>query len=366
MGGNNKFLKSLSGQILFILAILVFLGLLNLYSATHQLGTKAILFKKQLFWAGLGFTLLSCMNFIDYRKFYLYAYHIYIVTILFLLIVLLFAPRLMGAKRWLILGPITIQPSELTKLVTIIILARYFSDTENPSQHLNSFLKAFILTLIPAFLIALEPDLGTALILIILFGSICVITRVNNKILIGTILIGLFLSPFMWRFVLKDYQRARILGFLFPQKDPFGIGYHVLQSKITVGSGQLFGKGFLKGTQTQLRFLPEHYTDFIFSVFAEEWGFIGCLILLGCYFLLILTGLKVCKKATDSFSFLLASGITAMLFWQTVINIAMALGLLPVVGVPLPFMSYGGSAILVNFIALGILMKIGRKKLIGG
>ncbi|MDL1969596.1 MAG: rod shape-determining protein RodA [Candidatus Desulfofervidaceae bacterium] len=366
MGRNSSFLKSLSGQILLILTILVSLGLLNLYSATHQLGVKAILFKKQLLWAGMGFIFLFIINFIDYRKFYFYAYHIYIATILLLVIALFFAPRLMGARRWLPLGPVTIQPSELAKLVIVVILARYFSDSETPSQDLNSFLKALSLTIGPVFLIALEPDLGTALIITILFGSLCVISRVNNKVIIGTVLISCFLSPLMWQFVLKDYQKARILGFLFPQKDPFGIGYHILQSKITVGSGQLFGKGFLKGTQTQLRFLPEHYTDFIFSVFAEEWGFIGCITLLTCYFLLFLTGLRVCKKTTDTFGFLLASGITAMLFWQTVINIAMALGLLPVVGVPLPFMSYGGSAILTNFIAVGILMKIGRRKLIGG
>jgi rod shape determining protein RodA len=357
----NRFFTKISGQILLTVIALISIGLLNLYSVTCPFGVKVILFKKQLFWVGLGFLTLLAVNLIGHRKFYIYAYHLYAITIFLLFALLFFAPALLGTRRWFALGPISFQPSEITKLVLIIILARYISETKLVSQNLNTFLKAFLLTAIPIALITLEPDLGTALLLLIFFGTILVLSKVNNKIIFATILIGLFLLPFIWQFGLKDYQRARISGFLFPQKDCLGIGYHILQAKIAIGSGGLLGKGFLKGTQTKLRFLPEHYTDFIFSGFAEQWGFIGCSVLLMLYLFLILGGIKIVQHANHPFSFLLASGIIAMFFWQILINIAMNLGLLPVVGVPLPFMSYGGSAMLTNFMAIGLLINVGIK-----
>ncbi len=358
--------KDLSWWIFVLLIGIVVLGLLNLYSATCQLGTKAILFKKQVCWVGIGFIALVIFNFMDYRKLYLYAYPIYVVTLCLLGMVLFLSPKIMGAKRWLTLGVCTFQPSELAKLVLIVILSYHFSRTETGEQNLKSFITGALLTLMPVFLIILEPDLGTALILLILFVSLCIFAHVNPKYLLVCVLICLIFSPFVWEYGLKTYQKARIIAFLYPQEDLYGVGYHITQSKIAVGSGRLWGKGFLKGTQTQLRFLPEHYTDFIFSVFAEEWGFIGCIGLLGLYLSIILMGLKICQKTTEPFSYLLATGIVIMFFGQTVINIGMALGLLPVVGVPLPFMSYGGSAILTNFIAFGILMKIGRRRLMTG
>jgi rod shape determining protein RodA len=356
--------RDLSWWMFVFLIGIVILGLLNLYSATCQLGAKAVLFKKQICWVGMGFIALLIFSLIDYRKLHLYAYHIYIVTLCLLGMVLLFSPKIMGAKRWLTLGMFTLQPAELAKLVLIIILSYHFSKTETGEQNLKSFMTGAVLTLIPVFLIILEPDLGTALILLILFVSLCIFAHVKPKCLLVCVLIALIISPFVWQYGLKAYQKARIIAFLSPQKDPYGIGYHITQSKIAVGSGRLWGKGLLKGTQTQLRFLPEHYTDFIFSVFAEEWGFVGCMVLLGLYLGIILMGLNICQKTTEPFSYLLATGIVTMFFWQIVINIGMALGLLPVVGVPLPFMSYGGSAILTNFIAFGILMKIGRRRLI--
>ncbi len=352
-------------KVTILLIGIVVIGLLNLYSATHQLGTKSILFKKQICWTFIGFIGFFLFYFIlDYRKIHLYAYHIYFSIISLLAAVLVISPKIMGAKRWLSVGMITLQPSELAKLTIVIIIARFFSLSETKQQGVKSFLMAGLLTLIPFIFIVLEPDLGTAFLLLILFASLCYFSKVQSKILIGCILIALILSPFVWHYGLRSYQKARIIAFVSPQKDPYGMGYHVTQSAIAIGSGKLWGKGFLKGTQTQLRFLPEHYTDFIFSVFAEEWGFIGCTGLIILYLGIIFSGLKICQKTTDRFGYLLAAGITSMLFWQTVINIAMALGLLPVVGVPLPFMSYGGSAVLTNFIALGILTNIGDKKLI--
>ena len=356
-----RFFLTLSGQLWFIVFILSIIGLFNLYSATSYLEPKATLFIKQIIWVCLGFFILWLITKIDCRRLYIYAYPIYIFNLFLLLLVLIIASPLMGAKRWLGFGPISFQPSELAKLTLIIVLARYLAETDIEIQNLKVFLKMLILTLLPAFLIILEPDLGTALFLLIIFGTMCFLSKVNHKIIIGAIIVSFALLPVFWQFGLKDYQKARILGFLSPQKDPLGIGYHIKQTKIAIGSGQFWGKGFLKGTQNKLRFLPEHYTDFIFSVFAEEWGFIGCMFLLVFYLLLILTGIKIAENACHPFTFLLAAGIISMFFWEIVINIFMALGLLPVVGIPLPFMSYGGSSTLINFIGVGILINIDRR-----
>ncbi|HDD35213.1 MAG TPA: rod shape-determining protein RodA [Candidatus Desulfofervidus auxilii] len=357
-----RFFLTLSGQLWFILFALLAIGLLNLYSATVYLGPKSYLFVKQLIWSFLGLGALWFMIRLSYHQIYHYAYWLYFLNILLLLLVLIFFPPLMGAKRWITFGSVSFQPSELAKLSLVIILARYFADLNKEIQDIKAFLKALVLTLIPVLLIALEPDLGTAIFLLIIFGNMCFFSKVHHKILIAVCVIGFTLMPFFWHYGLKDYQKARIEGFIFPKKDPLGIGYHVRQTKIAVGSGQLWGKGFMNGTQNKLRFLPEHCTDFIFSVFAEEWGFIGCFLLLCFYALFFFTGMKIAERTHHPFTFLLTSGIIAIFFWETIINIFMALGLIPVVGIPLPFMSYGGSSMFVNLLAVGIIMNIDRRE----
>jgi len=350
--------------IITVTLLIAIIGLLSIYSASYRL-ERATLFYKQVCWVILGIVSMTIAMFINYYQLRFYIYHFYVVILILLCSVLIFGHPIMGAKRWLFLGPFAVQPSEFTKLIVILVLAKYFGETEMLIHDLKSFLKALALVAIPAVLIVFEPDLSTAIILLILFGTAISVVHVKPKVLWGFACFGLSLFPFIWAFVLKDYQKGRLIGFLFPSHDPFGVGYHGLQSKIAIGSGFIFGKGFLKGTQTQLHFLPEACTDFIFSVFAEEWGLVGCLILLGLYLYLFMAGLNISKKAKTPFELMLALNITSMFFWQTAINIAMALGLLPVMGVPLPFMSYGGSASLVNFISLGLLINIERRSYLG-
>ncbi len=352
--------KSNWGLITVALSIVI-IGLLTLYSANHHLDTEVILFYKQICWVILGIMFMIIAILINYYRLKFYIPYLYVLILILLGSVLIFGHSVMGSKRWLSLGLFAIQPSEFTKPIIILVLAKYFSEAETIIHELKSFLKVVALVFLPAILIILEPHLGTALILFMLFSTMVFVVPVRPKILWGSACLGIFLSPLIWFFVLKGYQKKRIISFLVPSHDPLGAGYHILQSKIAVGSGWIFGKGFLKGTQTQLHFLPERCTDFIFSVFAEEWGLLGCLVLLGLYFYLITMGLDIAKKAKTPFGTMLALGLTAMFFWQTVINIAMALGLLPIVGVPLPFMSYGGSTSLVNFISLGLLINVGRR-----
>lgn len=353
--------KSNWGLITVALSIAI-IGLLTIYSANHGLGSKTILFYKQICWVILGVIFMGIAISINYYRLNFYISYLYVLILILLGSVLIFGHPIMGSKRWLSLGLFSIQPSEFSKLIIVLVLAKYFSETKTMVHGLKSFLKALAIIFLPAILIILEPDLSTALILFVLFGTMVFVVPVRPKILWGSASLGIFLSPLVWFFVLKGYQKKRIISFLFPGHDPLGAGYHILQSKIAIGSGWIFGKGFLEGTQTQLHFLPECCTDFIFSVFAEEWGLLGCLILLGLYLYLITMGLNITKGAKTPFGAMLALGLTAMLFWQTVINIAMALGILPIVGVPLPFMSYGGSTTLVNFISLGLLVNIGGRR----
>jgi len=215
----------------------------------------------------------------------------------------------------------------------------------------------------PFLLILKQPDLGTALMLIVIFVSIIAFMGVNRKSLIFVVVSGLILAPGGW-FLLKDYQRERLITFLNPERDPLGSGYHIIQSKIAIGSGEIFGKGFLSGSQTQLKFLPEQQTDFVFSVFAEEWGFIGSMFLIAVFMVIILWGLKIALQAKDSLGTIIAFGVTAFISWEVFINIGMVLGILPVVGIPLPFFSYGGSAMLTLMAAVGLLMNVSARRFI--
>jgi rod shape determining protein RodA len=215
---------------------------------------------------------------------------------------------------------------------------------------------------VPALLIMKQPDLGTAVMIILVAASIMLFVGVRLSTMVaivGAIIPLLFLG---WQFGLREYQKNRVLNFLNPERDPLGSGYHLIQSKIAVGSGGVIGKGYMQGTQTQLRFLPEQHTDFAFSVFAEEWGFMGCLVLLLLYMFLIMWGLQIANRCNDRFGSMLAVGVTAMLFWHVVINVGMVIGLFPVVGVPLPFFSYGGTSMVTSMMGIGILLNIHMRR----
>ena len=287
---------------------------------------------------------------------------IYIVFILLLVCVHVFGKHVGGSTRWLSIGPFTLQPSEPVKLGVIIILAKYFAGAVKPSGlDLRDLVAPMVLTGIPFLLVATQPDLGTAGTLALIAATMALFAKIEKKTLFFFILLLLVIIPVGWN-LLEPYQQERILTLFFPNRDPLGAGYHIRQSKIAVGSGMLLGKGYLHGTQKMLSFLPEQHTDFIFSVLAEEWGFLGSFGVLFLYFFLIVFGLNVAYACRDKFGTILAIGIIAMFFWQIFINIGMVIGIMPVVGMPLPLMSYGGSSILTSLIGLGLLMNISMRR----
>jgi rod shape determining protein RodA len=291
------------------------------------------------------------------------AYIIYFSNLLALGAVLVLGRSTLGAKRWLGVGAFRIQPSEFMKLSMVICLAKYFeSDQTVGGYGFKDLLLPGLLVALPSGLIMLQPDLGTALIIMLTFVSMMLFIRVKPKVLLVIAICGLVALPTVYKFGLKPYQRQRLVSFLNPGSDPKGSGYNSIQSMIAVGSGQLFGKGYRKGTQSQLNFLPEHHTDFIFSVFSEEHGFVGCVLLIAMYLIFLLNGLSVAYQSHDKFGILLALGIMTIFFWHIFINMGMVMGLLPIVGVPLPFLSYGGSSLVTSILSVAILTNIANKK----
>ncbi len=357
--------------ILAVALLISCMGILSIYSSTYQKEGQLweIIYQRQIFWVILGALFFLGLSKFNYRRLWDATYFLYAIALFLLFLVFILGIVRLGAQRWLRIAWFNFQPSELVKIVMVIFLARYFStkSVDNISYGVARYgiLRAFILPLIfialPAGLIIEQPDLGTGLIILFIFVAFMYIGGVKSKYLIAISLIVFLFLPVLWNF-LRDYQKDRLMAFLNPHADPLGVGYTVIQSKIAIGSGGLFGKGWLSGTQSQLHFLPESHTDFIFATFSEEWGFLGALFLLFLYFILIRHGLKIALSTGDYFGRLLAFGITLMLGIQIFINIAMNLGLAPVVGVPLPLMSYGGSSIMVTFISLGILANIGKTR----
>ena len=341
------------------------IGILNIYSAGFTASERQFPFYlKQIQWIALGLIIMMVIFFIDYRLIMKGAYVIYGISVALLALVYIYGYTMHGSQRWLAFGGFVFQPSEVMKLTIIIALARYFDDHKsNEPYKLKELFVPFLIVIAPFLLILKQPDLGTALIIMIIFVSIIFFVGVNWKSFLIALAGGLILIPIGWLF-LKDYQKERLITFFNPENDPLGAGYHIIQSMIAVGSGGFFGKGFLNGSQTQLKFLPEQQTDFVFSVFAEEWGFIGGMVLIIMFISLILWGLKIALHARDLVGTIIAFGITALISWEIFINIGMVLGLLPVVGIPLPFLSYGGSAMVSLMAAMGLLMNINVRKFI--
>ena len=361
------------------MTILIFgIGLAFLYSATYQhsytliplraqAGTSEYsgllpqsLLTRQLIWFFLGLLIGTVLIKVPYQKWLELAYPLYGLNFILLLLVLLMGSSRLGAQRWIDFGNIAFQPSEFSKLVIILTLARYLGQKENSSGRNKEIAISFLIVAAPFLLIVKQPDLGTALSLLpILFVLLYVWgARLRTLVLIFMALAAS--SPLLWQ-ALKGYQKRRIMVFLNPNTDPLGAGYTIIQSKIAIGSGGLFGKGWLAGTQNQLNFLPERHTDFIFSVVGEEWGLIGAVLLLSLYIILIWRGLSCAQETSNSMARLLACGIVALLAFQVVINIAMTLGLVPVVGLPLPLISYGGSSLLVTMVCIALLLNIGMR-----
>ncbi|MCP4666631.1 MAG: rod shape-determining protein RodA [Deltaproteobacteria bacterium] len=361
---DRRLIQNFDWVLLVLLALLAIMSILNLYSATYPLRNVggSQVFVKQIYWILIGFGVLMLMTTFNYSALERFAYPAYFFSLGLLVLVLFVGKVTSGSQRWLSLGFVSFQPSELAKITIFMVLAKFFSQNAGSRAYrLRALWKPFVLIGIPAVLVLKEPDLGTALILVVASFSVILIAKVNWKSLLILALFSLAVSPFIW-FNLKEYQQMRILTFLSPEMDPLGSGYHINQSKIAIGSGLLWGKGFLKGTQTRLHFLPEQHTDFAFSVLAEEWGFTGSMVLLLLYVFLVLWGINIAKSAKDNFGATLAAGIVAMIFWQVVINVGMVTGLLPVVGIPLVLFSYGGSSLVTTMAAVGILMNISMRR----
>ena len=364
---DRRLIQNFDWVLLGLVVIICATGIVNLYSAGYNRGEGTPLYIKQLYWLGVGLGVMCLTLTYDYRHLEKLSYPIYILSILLLVAVMFGGKMVSGSRRWLPLGPLAFQPAEIAKIAIVLALATYFNRRPRiEAMGLKDLIVPGVLVMIPVALIIKQPDLGSGILVALVAASLILFVGVRWRTLMGCGLTLVMLSPVIWHF-LKDYQRQRVLTFLDPGKDPLGAGYHILQSMIAVGSGQFWGKGFLQGTQSQLYFLPEQHTDFVFSVFAEEWGFVGSAVLLLLFTALALWGLSVARDCKERFGHLLAVGVTALIFWQIFINLCMVTGFLPVVGIPLPLFSYGGSSLITTLLGVGFLLNIRmRRYLFGG
>jgi len=352
---------------LLLSALLLFLvGVINLYSASGARLEDGIsvspFYRKQLVWGLMGAGAMLLCTFVDYRRIERLAIPAYVAILILLCLVPLVGKTVYGAKRWLDLGIINLQPSELAKFTVLIMGAKVLSRSGESLGWWRLF-KVFLVGLIPFALIVQQPDLGTGLTVLVLLGGMMLFHGVKWRVLRICLIAVPLLLPLGW-FVLHDYQKERILTFLDPSRDPRGSGYHIIQSQIAIGSGEMFGKGFLDGTQSQLRFLPEKHTDFAIAVLGEEWGFVGCIALLFLFCLFLSAIYNTVRDAKDRFGSTLTAGIFFYFFWQIIVNMGMVIGLMPVVGMPLPFISYGGSAMMVNCTLLGIVLNVSMRRFV--
>ncbi|MFH1709769.1 MAG: rod shape-determining protein RodA [bacterium] len=389
--------------------ILIFIGITMIFSCTYSQqsrdGDDPLYYtKKQLVAFVVGLFFLTGFAYFDYSHLKGASWILYGISIASLLIVLFKGFTMMGAQRWLAVGPISFQPSEMSKIILLIALASFLGERRGEIKSILSLVMPLVIVGIPFILIFQQPDLGTAIILFAIFTGMLIWAETSAILLIFMVtpLLSILLKPniYIWMFylaalavymrqirikwmdftiillgnigivyavakmwgMLKTYQKARLLVFLNPERDPLGIGYHSLQAKIAVGSGGFLGKGFMHGTQTQLAFIPQQFTDFVFSALGEEFGFLGSVIVLVLFAIVIYRAIVLAGEARDFFGSMLAAGIAAMLSFQVLVNVGMTIGLLPVVGVPLPFLSFGGTALVINMCAIGILQSIAMRR----
>ncbi|OQX71239.1 rod shape-determining protein RodA [Candidatus Parcubacteria bacterium 4484_255] len=355
---NFSKLKSFDWTLFILIFLLVIIGLVLQYSLSLS-AQSANFFLKQCIFVAISFLFFWLIFFIDFRFIKATAFLIYLFSILLLGAVLIFGKELRGSKGWLDFGVFNFQVAEFAKLATIIILAKFWQVARSPVKPRHLFF-SLILILPLFFLIIKQPDLGSALTIVLIWLGVIFLVDSNKKHLLSLVLIIVLASVFSWFFLLQDYQKDRILIYLNPAKDSLKSGYQVNQSIIAVGSGQFLGRGFGLGPQSQLKFLPDSGTDFVFAVLAEEFGFMGCLLLLGIYLLLLLRLVRIARQVYGNFSLVLICGVVIYLFFQMVINVGMNIGLAPVIGLPLPLVSYGGSSLLVTLVSLGLVQSVLR------
>ncbi len=363
----RRLLRNLDFSLMIAVFLLCTLGFAAVYSATRS-GTgqgmpadPLYYVKRQLTAFAIGVLLVGVILTMDYRFAQRAHLVLYWSCVGMLALVLVAGRRVSGAQSWFRLGPLALQPSELAKVLVILTLANHLSQAEDVSSRRGLAL-ALLHVLPPMGLVLLQNDLGTALVFAGMTLGMLYVAGADTRHLLALVGLVAAASPAAFMFVLKDYQRARLVAFLNPHADATGTGYNVIQSIIAIGSGRFFGKGLLKGTQAQLNFLPAHHTDFIFSVIGEELGFVGAIIVLALYAFVLWRCLQVAASAKDSFGRLVAAGVASMLLFHVLVNVGMTMGLMPVVGIPLPFLSYGGSSLLANLLAIGFVLDIHMRR----
>jgi len=362
---DRRSLQHFDWLLLGLVGLLLGFGLANLYSATRA-GSDAGIpaeFRRQALALAVALPAMLLAIAIDYRRLERFATPIFVASLLLLASTLVLAPVTRGNRSWLIWGPLSLQPAELAKIGLVVALARWFQ-RHPPAriQRLRDLAAPALVAAIPVGVIILQRDLGVAVLTLLIACTYLPFTGIPWRAWAGLAGVGALGLAGLWSFFLKAYQQKRILDFLDPSRDPLASGYQAIQSKIAVGSGGLLGKGWLDGTQTQLRFLPTQHSDFVFSVLAEEWGFVGSVAVLALYAFVLLWGLAIARNSKDGFGAMLAIGVVGLLFWPAVVNVAMVLGLAPVIGVPLPLFSYGGSALLASLIGLGLLLNVSMRR----
>ncbi len=361
-------LKRIDWNLVLVVLALNLVGLINLYSATHGPHSEDVsgLFVNQIIWLTAGWSIFFITTLIDYSIIFRIVWFTYILNLGAIFYVTLWGKVALGAQRWINFGFFHYQPSETMKMCLIILLARVLclKSTDNRGMGFKDLFTPLVVLGIPAVFVIEQPDLGTAMMLMAIGVTMIVFTKVRKSILVSGLLAVALAIPLAWKYVLRDYQKARVTNFIQPTNDPRGSGYNSIQSKIAVGSGQVFGKGFRKGTQSQLEFLPERHTDFIYSVLSEEHGFVGSSTTLALFCVLFLITIRIASTARDKFGAMLVVGVTAYIFWHMFVNMGMVIGLLPIVGVPLPLLSYGGSSMLTTMVGLGIISSVAFRRYI--
>ena len=361
----GTFLRRIDWLFILVIFIIQVFGLINLWSTVHDVNASFFEFERkfvaQVVWILIGWVIFILATVINYSFFLKFSYLIYSLNLLLLFLVFFVGESNYGAKRWIDLGFFKLQPSEPMKYALVLVLARVLSKYSEEVQ-LKTLAKPLALTILPFILTVRQPDLGTAMVFMGILAVMLLFIGISKKLLLSLVLLCMVIMPVAWKFGLKQYQKERVMTFVNPSKDPQGSGYNSNQSKIAVGSGGISGKGFHKGTQSQLEFLPERHTDFVFSVLSEEHGLLGSAFLLSLFVLLISMGIRIASVAPDKSGAIMAIGCAMTIFIHMSINIAMVIGLLPIVGIPLPLLSYGGSNLVPTMLALGFISSISARK----
>jgi rod shape determining protein RodA len=357
---DRRIFREIDWVLIGLVLLLSLLGVLFIYSSSHFLPGHYAL--KQLIWVGLSLLALFAVTAVDYKFLVSYSIYLYILITAILLAIQVFGRLVVGTKSWLTLGLLQFQPSEAAKVIMILVFARLFAGYKSPYLTTRFAALALLVAGVPLFLIVIQPDLGTALTFVAIVGGAFILAGMKRKTIIVFLALGLVLGVGGWKVGLKDYQKKRLTTLLNPHQDPRGSGYQIIQSRIAIGSGGLTGKGFMNGSQSQLRFLPARHTDFIFSVIGEEFGFLGVFVIIAVYFLMLARMFLSLAKARDRAGVYIVFMASLLISFQFLINILMIIGLFPVTGIPLPFLSYGGSSLLSNYIACGLVLNVKMRR----